>query len=112
VKCPFCKEFISYKFNTKGTLNFQPRVHKFDILFTPQPSATVANPTGNNLFFTYKETVRFFGLNGMPCTGLDVDGTRPISFLGFPDLPVAFILETDLAIRGLEVAGSQLILKG
>jgi hypothetical protein len=43
--------------NTEGTLNFQPRVHKFDILFTPQEDATVANSSGKNLFFTYKETM-------------------------------------------------------
>ena len=70
-------------------MDFQPRVHKFDILFTPEPSATVANPSGNNLFFTYKETVRFFGPDGTPCTGLDADPTGYISFPGSPDLPVA-----------------------
>jgi hypothetical protein len=75
--------------NTEGTLKFQPRVDKLDILFTPAPNATVANPSGNNLFFTYKETIRFFGLDGTPCTGLDADGTGHISFPGFPDLPVA-----------------------
>ncbi|KAH8796719.1 hypothetical protein BGZ57DRAFT_1012033 [Hyaloscypha finlandica] len=75
--------------NTEGTLDFQPRVHKFDILFTPEPSATVANPSGNNLFFAYKETVRFFGPDGTPCTGLDADPTGYISFPGSPDLPVA-----------------------
>lgn len=75
--------------NTEGTLNVQPRVHKFDILFTPEPNVTVASPSGNNLFFTYKETFRFFGPDGIPCTGLDADGTGHISFPGFPDLPVA-----------------------
>lgn len=75
--------------NTEGTLNFQPRAHKFDILFTPQPSATVANPSGNNLFFTYKETIRFYGPDGTPTTGLDADGTGHLSYPGFPDLPVA-----------------------
>ena len=75
--------------NTEGTLNFQPRVHKFDILFTPQPSATVANPSSNNLFFTYKETILFSGPDGTPTTGLDADGTGHLSYPGFPDLPVA-----------------------
>ena len=75
--------------NTEGTLNFQPRVHKFDIFFTPQPNATVANPSGNNLFFTYKETILFFGPDGTPTTGLDADGTGHLSYPGFPDLPVA-----------------------
>jgi hypothetical protein len=75
--------------NTEGTLNFQPRIYKLDILFTPEPSATVANPSGNNLFFTYKETVRFFGLDGTPCTGLGADPMGHISFPSFPDLSVA-----------------------
>jgi hypothetical protein len=64
-------------------------VHKFNILFTPAPNATVSNPSGNNLFFTYKETIRFYGPDGTPCTGLDADGTGHLSFPGFPDLPVA-----------------------
>jgi hypothetical protein len=81
-------DLINYK-NTDRKLNFQPRVHKFDILFTSQPSATVGNPSGNNLFFTYKETIPFFGPNRTPCTSLDADGTGHISFPGFPDLPVA-----------------------
>jgi hypothetical protein len=75
--------------NTEGTLNYQPRVHKFDILFTPQPNATVADPSGNNLFFTYKETILFYGPDGTPTTGLDADGTGHLSYPGFPDLPVA-----------------------
>ena len=52
--------------NITGTLNFQPRVHKFDILFTPNASATVENPSGKNLFFWYKETIRFYGPDGQP----------------------------------------------
>ncbi|RDW82050.1 hypothetical protein BP6252_03162 [Coleophoma cylindrospora] len=75
--------------NTEGTTNYQPRVHKFDILFTPQPDATVANPSGNNLIFTYKESIRFYGPDGTPCTGLDADATGHLSYPGFPDLPVA-----------------------
>lgn len=75
--------------NTEGTLNFQPRVHKFGILFTPQPNSTVAYPSGNNLFFNYRETIRFYGPDGTPCTGLDADGTGHLSYPGFPDLPVA-----------------------
>ncbi|CZS99297.1 uncharacterized protein RAG0_07672 [Rhynchosporium agropyri] len=75
--------------NTQGTLNFQPRVHKFDILFTPKPEATVANPSAKNLIFTYKETIRFYGPDGTPCTGLDGDATGHLSYPGFPDLPVA-----------------------
>src|SRR3978361_989575 len=61
--------------NTEGTLNVQPRVHKFSLSVTPHPNATVASPSGNNLFFTYKETILFTGPDGTPCTGLDADGS-------------------------------------
>ena len=64
-------------------------MHKFSLLFTPQPDATVANPSGNNLVLTYLETIRFFGPDGTPCTGLDPDGSGFATFDGFPDLPVA-----------------------
>ncbi len=80
---------IFFPRNTEGTLNFQPRVHKFSILFTPQPDATVVNPSGNNLFFTYLDTILFFGPDGTPTTGLDADGTGHITYPGFPNLPVA-----------------------
>jgi hypothetical protein len=75
--------------NTEGTLNFQPRVHKFDILFTPAPSATVETPSPQNLFFYYKETIRFYGPDGTPTTGLDADATGFLTYPGFPELPVA-----------------------
>ncbi|KAI9732957.1 MAG: hypothetical protein M1818_007390 [Claussenomyces sp. TS43310] len=75
--------------NTEGTLNFQPRVHKFKIILTPQPDATVVNPSGNNLDLIYEDTIRFSGPDGTPCTGLDADGSGHLSYPGFPDLPVA-----------------------
>ncbi|KAF3062240.1 hypothetical protein GL218_03000 [Daldinia childiae] len=75
--------------NTQGTLNFNPRVHKFNIVFTPNPDATVDNPSGPNLYFEYLDTILFSGPDGTPCTGLDADATGHISFSGFPDLPVA-----------------------
>lgn len=83
------KQFLISTRNTQGTLNFQPRVHKFDILFTPAPNATVENPSGNNLFLYYKETIRFYGPDGIPCTGIDGNATGHLSYPGFPDLPVA-----------------------
>lgn len=64
-------------------------MHKFDILFTPKPEATVENPSAKNLIFTYKETIRFYGPDGTPCTGLDGDTTGHLSYPGFPDLPAA-----------------------
>lgn len=75
--------------NTEGTLNYQGRVHKFNILFTPQPCATAANPSAPNLQFFYSNTIFFTGPDGTPTTGLDADGTGHLSFDGFPDLPVA-----------------------
>ncbi|KAH9891426.1 esterase-like activity of phytase-domain-containing protein [Xylariomycetidae sp. FL2044] len=75
--------------NTQGTLNFNPRVHKFSILFTPAPNATVAHPSGPNLHFQYLDTILFSGPDGTPCTGLDADATGHLSFPGFPDLPLA-----------------------
>ncbi|TEY78300.1 hypothetical protein BOTCAL_0050g00320 [Botryotinia calthae] len=75
--------------NTEGTLNFQTRVHKFDIIFTPASNATVKTPSGNNLWFVYNDTVLFYGPDGTPTTGLDADGSGHLSYAGFPDLPVA-----------------------
>lgn len=39
--------------NTEGTLNFQNRIHKFLLTFTPNENATVANPSSPNLQFKY-----------------------------------------------------------
>ncbi|KAA8564842.1 hypothetical protein EYC84_010613 [Monilinia fructicola] len=75
--------------NTEGTLNYQSRVHKFDLLFTPVSNATLLNPSGNNLVFAYKDTVVLSGPDGTPTTGLDADGLGHLSYDGFPDLPVA-----------------------
>ncbi|KAI1387583.1 esterase-like activity of phytase-domain-containing protein [Hypoxylon trugodes] len=74
--------------NTQGTINFNPRVHKFNIVFTPQPDATADNPSGQNLYFEYLDTILFSGPDGTPCTGLDADATGNITFPGFPALPV------------------------
>lgn len=41
------------------------------------------------MFFTYKETIRFYGPDGTPCTGLDADATGHVSYPGFPNLPIA-----------------------
>ncbi|KAK6071331.1 hypothetical protein SCUP515_07942 [Seiridium cupressi] len=75
--------------NTEGTLNYQPRVHKFTISLTPAPNATVAEPSSPNLILTYEDTIRFSDPDGEPCTGLDADVTGHVSYAGFPDLPIA-----------------------
>jgi hypothetical protein len=79
--------------NTQGTINYQPRIHKFGITFTPKPSATVAAPSGPNLVFTYQDTTLLYGPDGKtPCTGLDADPAGHISYPGFPPLPGATFL--------------------
>ncbi|KAI1419116.1 esterase-like activity of phytase-domain-containing protein [Xylaria sp. FL1777] len=75
--------------NTEGTLNYNPRVHKFRIAFAPQYNATISKPSAPNLEFQYIDTIKFSGPDGTPCTGLDGDATGHISYPGFPDLPVA-----------------------
>ncbi|KAF4556109.1 Hypothetical protein D9617_1g079840 [Elsinoe fawcettii] len=77
--------------NTQGTLNFQNRVHKFDITLNPKPFATVDRPTGPNFELQYKDTIRFTAPDGQPTTGLDpkVQGLY-LSFPGFDfELPSA-----------------------
>ncbi|KAI9751661.1 MAG: hypothetical protein M4579_005966 [Chaenotheca gracillima] len=75
--------------NTEGTLNFQARVHKFEVQLTPKPGATTKKPSSPNIKLTYLDTIRFTAPDGTPCTGLDGDIEGSISFRGFPDLPVA-----------------------
>lgn len=64
-------------------------MHKFAVQFTPAPNATVSNPSSPNLILTYEDSIRFYGPDGTPCTGLDADVTGHLSYAGFPDLPVA-----------------------
>jgi len=76
--------------NTQGTLNFQNRVHKFQITLSLNDTATVASPSGPNLQLKYQDTIRFTDPAGTPVTGLDPDAIGPyLSFSGFPDLPAA-----------------------
>ena len=70
-------------------MNYQNRVHKFSITLTPKHDATIADPSGPNLQFTYLDTILFTSPDGTPTTGLDADITGSISFPGFPILPVA-----------------------
>ena len=75
--------------NTNGTQNTIPRVHIFDITFTPAPDATVAKPAGPNLVFDYKRTILLSGPDGKPMTGLDPDLSGGLTYAGFPTLPAA-----------------------
>ena len=63
--------------NTEGTLNYQPRVHKFAITFTPDPSASASSRASPNLQLEYLDSVRFSDPAGNPLTGLDPDFTPP-----------------------------------
>ncbi|MCJ1469694.1 hypothetical protein MMC07_008330 [Pseudocyphellaria aurata] len=71
--------------NTQGTLNYQNRVHKFAVKFTP----TSSYPSPPNLQLSYLDTILFTGPDGTPTTSLDADPTGYITYPGFPILPVA-----------------------
>ncbi|KAH8897899.1 3-phytase [Thozetella sp. PMI_491] len=71
-------------FNVLGTINYQPRVHKFTITF----DAGVTQSSTPNLQLQYKETVYLTDPTGTPFTGLDADKVGGyLSFPGLPDLP-------------------------
>ncbi|KAK0727593.1 esterase-like activity of phytase-domain-containing protein [Lasiosphaeria miniovina] len=77
--------------NTKGTQNTIPRVHIYDITFTPSPAASVAKPSGPNIKFAYKKTILLTDPRGTPLTGLDPDFTASggLTFPGFPVMPTS-----------------------
>ncbi|THW41471.1 outer membrane autotransporter [Aureobasidium pullulans] len=74
--------------NTQGTLNFQNRVHKFEITLSLNSSATVKSPSGPNLNLQYLDTILFTDPKNIPVTGLDPDADGPyLQYPGFPELP-------------------------
>jgi hypothetical protein len=75
--------------NTQGTINYQNRLQKFQMTFTPNASATVANPSGPNLVFEYLDTLLLTGPDGIPVTGLDADILGYYEVSGFPNMPGA-----------------------
>ncbi|KAK4194065.1 esterase-like activity of phytase-domain-containing protein [Triangularia verruculosa] len=74
--------------NTQGTQNTIPRVHTFDVTFTP-PTTSRSNPSPlpPNLLFKYKSTILLTSPRGEPLTGLDPDSI--ITLPGFPPLPAS-----------------------
>ncbi len=75
---------------TGGTLNYQPRVHKFHLTFKPNYDSTVSSPSSPNVQLAYLDTTRFTDPAGTPLTGLDPDQHPPyLTFPGFPELPSA-----------------------
>ncbi|KAK4170638.1 hypothetical protein QBC36DRAFT_296116 [Triangularia setosa] len=63
---------------TQDTQNTIPRVHTFDVTFTPVPP---------NLLFKYKSTILRTSPSGEPLTGLDPN--LVINLPGFPPLPAS-----------------------
>ncbi|KAL4938004.1 hypothetical protein BDV06DRAFT_201899 [Aspergillus oleicola] len=75
--------------NTNGTLNFNPRIHKFQLYLTLAANASARNPSKPNLHLEYLDTILLSDPTGKPLTGLDPDITGNISYSGFPPLPGA-----------------------
>ncbi|KAK3723016.1 hypothetical protein LTR37_002162 [Vermiconidia calcicola] len=71
--------------NTQGTLNYQNRIQRLEITFTPEESATVSNPAEANLDLKYLDTILLTDPSGTPTTGLNPDAKGP--YLTFPDIP-------------------------
>lgn len=60
--------------NTEGTLNYQPRVHQYEVMFTPDQEGT-----SPNLLLNYVDTIRFFADadETLPFSGLDASESPP-----------------------------------
>lgn len=74
--------------NTEGTLNYQPRIHKYTVRLTPVP-ASLSKPAQPNVEFEYLDTILLTGPDGTPTSGLDPDFTGGATYPGFPVLPAA-----------------------
>ncbi|KAF3916516.1 hypothetical protein ABW20_dc0101467 [Dactylellina cionopaga] len=68
--------------NIEGTTNFQPRIHKYALKFTPKTSS--ATP---NLEFSYLDTILLTDPTGKPLSGLDP--TTVVKIPGYPDFPAS-----------------------
>ncbi|SMR50780.1 unnamed protein product [Zymoseptoria tritici ST99CH_1E4] len=76
--------------NTEGTLNYQSRIQKHLVSFTPSPSSSSQNPSRPNIEFTYLDTILLTDPRGQPTVGLDGGLTGPyLDFPGFGELPSA-----------------------
>ena len=72
--------------NTQGTVNYQSRIHKFSISFTPNLAANVSSPSAPNLAITYQDTILLTDTEDIPLSSLDPTGTQKVR--GFPELPL------------------------
>ncbi|KAF3924508.1 hypothetical protein ABW21_db0201227 [Orbilia brochopaga] len=68
--------------NVEGTINFQPRLHKYALKYTPKNSS----PTPN-LELNYVDSILLTDPHGQPLTGLDPNTVVKIT--GYPDLPAS-----------------------
>ena len=70
--------------NTTGTIDYRPRLHKLSITFRPATlTAGGVPPQRNAVAVTLADTILLTDANGEPLTGLDPDGVRPAAN-GFP----------------------------
>ncbi|GAB2175498.1 esterase-like activity of phytase family protein [Dongia sp. agr-C8] len=72
--------------NTEGSVDFQGRLQKFSIEFTPYSGSEVAPQT--QLKLSYDDAILLHEADGKPTTGLDATEVRKAAN-GFPDLPSA-----------------------
>ncbi|RAK96164.1 esterase-like/phytase family protein [Aspergillus ibericus CBS 121593] len=75
--------------NTNGTLNFQPRIHTFNLTLHLAPNASASQPSPPNIHLYYLDTLLLTGPDNQPLTGLDATFTGTISYPNFPPLPIA-----------------------
>lgn len=72
--------------NTEGTINYQNRIQKFQLTFTPNEGATVSDPSSPNIDLKLMDTILLTDPSGTPTSGLDADIDGP--YISFPEIPV------------------------
>jgi hypothetical protein len=70
--------------NTEGTLDYQGRLQKFQVVFTPQDGSDAQT----EVKLDYQDAILLHEADGKPTTGLDAVEVRKAAN-GFPDLPSA-----------------------
>ena len=73
--------------NTGGTIDYRPRLHKLSIDLKPAAPGPAGAPQ-HAVTLTLADTILLTDAAGQPLTGLDPDGVRPAAD-GFPDMPRA-----------------------
>ncbi|PYH89180.1 hypothetical protein BO71DRAFT_453607 [Aspergillus ellipticus CBS 707.79] len=75
--------------NTNGTLNYQPRLHTFNLTLDLSLNATPSHPSPPNIHLTYLSTLLLTGPDAQPLTGIDATFNTTIDYPGFPPLPIS-----------------------